>query len=86
MTTSGTKHRSISSIPVKVVNAASGLRSVHPEFHWKRRSVQFLVLILIVLIPASGLFRIDPKAAAFVVLDRQIWLADFFLVTGAWLF
>ncbi len=86
MTTSGTKYRSISSIPVKVVNAAAGLRSAHPEFHWKRRLVQFLVLILIVLIPASGLFRIDPKAAAFVVLDRQIWLADFFLVTGAWLF
>ena len=83
---SGVKYKSISSIPVKVIGTAIGSKSVYSEFRWKRRLVQMLVLILVVLIPASGLFRIDPGAAAFVVLDRQIWLADFSLVTGAWLF
>lgn len=28
--------------------------------------------------------RIDPGAAALVVLDRQIWFADFFLIIGLW--
>lgn len=82
----GVKYKSISSIPVKVIGAAENSKSNHPQFRWKRRLTQMLVLILVVLIPATGLFRIDPSTAAFVVLDRQIWLADFSLVTGAWLF
>ncbi len=79
-------YKSISSIPVKVVNTAKVASAAQPKFHWKRRMVQAGAIILVVLIPVSGLFRIDPAAAAFIVLDRQIWLADFFLVTGAWLF
>lgn len=82
--TGSVKYKSISKIPVKVVVTAD--RPAYSQFRWKRRLVQSLVLILLVLIPASGLFRVDPSAAAFVVLDRQIWLADFSLVTGAWLF
>lgn len=46
--------------------------------------VQMLVIALAVLIPASGLFRIDPEAGAFVIIDRQIWFSDFFLVAGFW--
>jgi polyferredoxin len=45
-----------------------------------------VALLLIVLIPLSGLFRIDAIAGAVVVLDRQIWFADFFLVFGLWIF
>ena len=48
--------------------------------------MQALIIILVVLIPASGLFRIDPEAGAFVVLDRQVWFSDFFLMTGLWIF
>ena len=54
-------------------------------FHWRRRTVQVSTLLIAVLIPLSGLLRIDPVAGAFVVLDRQIWWADFFIVFGLWL-
>lgn len=50
-----------------------------------RRVVQIGTLVLAVLIPVSGLFRIDPAAATFVVLGRQIWFSDFALVAGFWL-
>ena len=54
------------------------------RFHGKRRLVQAVALALFVLIPASGLFRIDPADAALVVLGRQIWFSDFFLIFGLW--
>ena len=52
--------------------------------HWQRRGFQFFVLLLLVAIPLSGLFRIDPIQGAFMVLDRQIWFSDFFIVFGFW--
>lgn len=55
------------------------------RLHWQRRGLQWLTLLLILFIPISGLFRIDPVAGAFVVLDRQIWFSDFFIVVGLWL-
>jgi polyferredoxin len=68
-------------IPIKAVaaKASSG------QLHWKRRAVQALTILLAVMIPASGLLRIDPEAAAFVVVDRQIWFSDFFLMSGLWI-
>src|SRR5450631_966295 len=57
--------------------------SVH---HQRRRIVQLLALALIVIVPTSGLFRIDPSAGALVVLDRQVWFSDFFIVFGLWIF
>ncbi len=54
-------------------------------FHWKRRAVQALTIALAVLVPASGLLRIDPEAGAFVVIDRQVWFSDFFLMFGMWI-
>ncbi len=71
----------ISKIPVKVIGTAK------PGFklHFARRAVQAGILVLAILIPASGLFRIDPVAGAFVVLNRQIWFSDFFLMTGLWI-
>lgn len=39
-------------------------------------------MLLIVLIPAIGLFRIDLTTASFTVFERQIWWSNFFLVFG----
>lgn len=54
------------------------------KLHWSRRAFQISVLALLILIPATGLFRIDPVDGAFRVLDRQIWFSDFFIVIGFW--
>ena len=55
------------------------------SLHRRRRMLQAAVILLIILIPVSGLFRIDPIEGAFVVLDRQVWFSDFYLVVGLWL-
>jgi len=55
------------------------------RLHWQRRAFQIGIVVLAVLIPASGLFRIDPVEGAFVVLDHQIWFSDFFIVFGLWI-
>ncbi len=49
-----------------------------------RYLVQFATLVALILIPASGLFRID-MSSGFIVLDRQIWFSDFLIVFGLWL-
>lgn len=74
------RNDTLSKFPVTVKVANSGM-----SFHMRRRLVQALFLFLLVIIPLSGLLRIDPVAGAFVVLDRQIWWADFFLVFGLWI-
>ncbi len=51
---------------------------------WRRGS-QYLVILLLVLIPVTGLFRIDPMAGAFRLLDYQVWFSDIFIVMGFWL-
>jgi polyferredoxin len=56
-----------------------------PSYHWRRRALQGAIIILAILIPVTGLFRIDPVEGAFVVLGRQVWFADFFLVVGLWM-
>jgi len=58
-----------------------GAQSVH---FWRRFS-QYAVIVLLVLIPVSGLFRIDPMAGAFRVLDYQVWFSDIAIVMGFWL-
>jgi len=75
-------------IPVRVLapGASSATPSTPTAFHGRRRAVQLVALALIVLVPTTGLFRIDPIAGAFVVLDRQVWFADFFLFFGLWIF
>ena len=70
---------SLSKIPITVVSAQPDTR-----LHWQRRAMQIATLALAVLIPVSGLFRIDPVAGAFTILDHQVWWADFFLVFGFW--
>jgi polyferredoxin len=76
-------NKSISSIPIRVVG--SGAKTGLSNYRWKRRTVQIAILMLLVLIPVSGLFRIDPENGALVVLGWQIWFADFFLITGLWI-
>lgn len=44
--------------------------------------MQLATLLLIALIPAVGLFRIDLTTASFTILDRQIWWSNFTLVFG----
>lgn len=53
-----------------------------PQYRWKRRIVQLATLLLIALIPATGLFRIDLASASFFVFNHQIWWSNFTLVTG----
>ncbi|MGB8517959.1 MAG: 4Fe-4S binding protein [Gallionella sp.] len=53
-----------------------------PQYRWKRRIVQFSTLILIALVPASGLLRIDLTTASFFILDHQIAWSNFTLVFG----
>lgn len=72
--------RTLAGIPIVTADARAGRR-----LHTVRRAVQIATLIIAVLIPVSGLFRIDPVDGAFVVLDRQVWFADFYLVVGLWL-
>jgi polyferredoxin len=78
---SDSKQHSIASIPVKVI----GARKERQTFHWKRRLSQIAAILLAILLPVSGLLRIDPEAGAFVVIDRQIWFSDFFLMSGLWI-
>ena len=72
-------NESIKSIPIKVETSAVSMR-----LHWQRRALQVATVVIAILIPVTGLFRIDPIAGAFVVVDRQIWWSDFFLVFGFW--
>ena len=70
-------HESISNIPL-------GVEYAPPAYHRKRRVAQVAMLLLIALIPLTGLFRVDLRAGNFVILDRQIWWSDYYLMLGFW--
>lgn len=72
-------NKTLGEIPVVVQS-----RRPSQKLHWQRRAFQWSVLALLVIIPLSGLFRIDPIQGAFVMLDRQIWFSDFGIVFGFW--
>jgi polyferredoxin len=76
-------NKTLSNIPIKIVR--SGAKSGMSGFRWKRRAIQITILLLLVLVPVSGLFRIDPENGALVVLGWQIWFSDFFLISGLWI-
>jgi len=71
--------------PAGFPDSANPARANSNRYHGRRRLVQAISFALAILVPASGLFRIDPRAGALVILDRQIWFADFFLVAGLWI-
>ncbi len=51
------------------------------KYHWKRRGTQFGMLLLIILIPIFGLFRIDLATASFFIRDLQVdWTNYPFLI------
>jgi hypothetical protein len=51
------------------------------RYHWKRRSTQLGMLLLIILIPTLGLFRIDFATASFFINDLQVeWTNYLFLI------
>lgn len=52
------------------------------QYHWKRRIVQIATLLLIALIPALGLFRIDLSNASFAILNNRIWWSNFPFIFG----
>jgi len=76
-------NKRLASIPIKVAGVVPNKRQ--PGYHGKRRIFQTVVLLLVILVPLSGLFRIDPEVGGLVVLDRQIWFSDFFLISGLWI-
>ena len=47
--------------------------------------MQLATIAIAFLVPLTGLLRIDPVAGAFIILGRQVWWADFFLIFGFWL-
>ena len=69
---------------IPVVAVPAGKVRPSRRLHWWRRASQWGTIALLVIIPVSGVFRIDPVAGAFVVLDRQIWFSDFHIVVGFW--
>jgi hypothetical protein len=52
------------------------------KFHFPRRVVQIVTLLIIALIPLTGLFRIDLASASFHVLSHQIWWSNFSFIFG----
>jgi polyferredoxin len=52
------------------------------QYHGIRRAVQLATLLLIALIPAVGLFRIDLTTATFSVLGHEIWWSNFAFTFG----
>ncbi len=71
----------ISAIPIRE-ERVPGATTLHPL----RRFSQIFTLLLLVAIPASGLFRIDPAAGGILMLDYLVWFSDIFLVLGFWIF
>jgi polyferredoxin len=56
-----------------------------PLYHAKRRTTQVVMLLALALIPLLGIFRIDLQAGNFVILGRQVWWSDVFLMQGFWI-
>jgi polyferredoxin len=53
-----------------------------PSYRWKRRLIQLATLMLIALVPASGLLRIDLASASFSILSHQVSWSRSALVFG----
>jgi polyferredoxin len=51
-------------------------------YRWKRRGSQIATLVVLVLIPAVGLFRIDLAAGSLMIAAQPVSLRDFPVVAG----
>jgi polyferredoxin len=58
-------------------------RTENPSYHWKRRATQLTTLALLVVIPVTGMFRIDLVTGNFLIFTRRTCWADFFLMFGS---
>ncbi|MDX8398224.1 MAG: 4Fe-4S binding protein [Mariprofundaceae bacterium] len=70
----------LNKIPIQQAHV-TGAKSIRV---WRRLS-QYLVIVLLVLVPITGLFRIDPMAGAFHMLNYQVWFADMSIIMGFWI-
>lgn len=52
------------------------------QFHWKRKLTQALTLAIFILVPASGIFRIDLTTASFVVFGQTVEWSNSTLMFG----
>lgn len=73
--------QALQQIPVRQAHIP-GAKTLHPS----RLFLQYLTLLILILIPLSGLFRIDLESASFILLERQVWFSDFLIIFGLWLF
>ncbi|WP_236075378.1 4Fe-4S binding protein [Mariprofundus sp. EBB-1] len=80
-TPTDTASEALKQIPIQVEHVA-GAKTLRPS----RRLLQYLTLIILILIPLSGLFRIDLGSASFILLERQVWFSDFLIIFGLWIF
>ena len=74
-------NQALNQIPIQTEHVP-GATALHPA----RRAVQAFTVLLLIVIPLSGLFRIDVQAGGFILLDRQVWFSDIFIVMGFWIF
>jgi polyferredoxin len=51
-------------------------------YRWKRRATQIGVLLIFILVPAFGIFRIDLADASLLILGHQVFLRNFSVVAG----
>ncbi len=70
----------LNQIPIREEHVP-GAQSIHL---WRRIS-QYGFIVVLVLIPLTGLFRIDPIAGSFRILSYQVWFSDIAIVMGFWL-
>ncbi len=52
------------------------------RYHWKRKATQLFTLLLIILVPLLGLFRIDLASASFFIAGRQVEWSNFPFLIG----
>ncbi|MDH5257387.1 MAG: 4Fe-4S binding protein [Gammaproteobacteria bacterium] len=69
---------------IRFYDKNSLLKTSGKKLAFWRFVTQYGFILALILIPASGIFRID-LSSGFVVLDRQIWFSDFLIVFGFWL-
>ena len=50
---SSSMNKALSSIPIKVIGP--GMKKGAGNYQWKRRAIQIIILVLLVIIPVSGL-------------------------------
>ena len=81
MNTSATPSSSAAAASSSGSGAGARFRRILPA----RRASQLFTLALLVLVPVTGLFHINVADGAIVVLDRQIWFSDFFIIFGFWI-